>query len=155
MNINTDKWIGNCHICVGFAVCCNNTDFGGYRHIKKYRSSCQNPCRRRSFTAGRSLPPRPTDFMASLVHMCCPDMIPLLLPLALKAQHHSSRKPQPPNLLPLYDPLPCHLIGKKKVLVASLALCLVCSPNIKSNIYLSACLHTRPTPSHSTPLSRI
>lgn len=71
-------------------------------------------------------------------------MIRLLVPLAFHQPNQYNHKPQPPNLLSLYEPLPCHHISKEKVLVASVVLFRVCSPSIrhKSNICLPACLPT-------------
>lgn len=40
-------------------------------------------------------------------------VIQCLLPLAVYHPIHSGRKPQSPNLLSLYEPLPFHVIGKK------------------------------------------
>ncbi len=67
-------------------------------------------------------------------------VIPLLRPLALYRPIHYGRKPQSPNLLSLYEPLPCHVIRKKKkkVLVAH-SLYLLCAPPVSGTNQISAC----------------
>lgn len=56
-------------------------------------------------------------------------VILLLLPLALYCPNHNGHKPQSPNLLSLYEPLPCHILHtKKESFSGSLPLFLVCPP---------------------------
>lgn len=78
----------------------------------------------------------------------CTAILLLLPPLALRCPIHWARKPPSPNLLSLYEPLPCHVIcEKKKEVLAAPSLYLLCAPpNIwhKSNICLPACLPTHP-----------